>query len=86
MIFMGDSPPASISQFSIGHVLEVLAVGALTIAGSALQQGLAVDPAILEGDLFGGADLDALTLLDHADKVGGIILIIIMVDSILLYF
>ena len=61
-----------VSQFAVGHILQVLAVGALAVALGALQQGVAVDPAILEGNLFRGADLDALTLLDHADEVGGL--------------
>ena len=69
MIFM-RIPPLLILQFAVGHILEVLAVGALAIALCAFQQGVAVDPAVLECDLLGGADLDALTLLDHPHKVG----------------
>ncbi len=42
----------SVAQFAVGHVLQVLAVGALAVALGAFQQGLAVDPAILEGDLL----------------------------------
>ena len=63
-------PPLLILQFAVGHILEVLAVGALAVALCAFQQGIAVDPAVLECDLLGGADLDALTLLDHPHKVG----------------
>ena len=50
----------------------MLAIGALAIALCALQQRVAVDPAILESDLLRGADLDALPLLDHPHEVGGI--------------
>ena len=45
-------PLLSVTQFAVGHVLQVLAVGALAVALGAGQQGLAVDPAILEGVYF----------------------------------
>ena len=65
-------PLFSVTQFAVGHILQVLAVGALAVALGAGQQGLAVDPAILEGDFLRGADLDALTLFHHTHEVGGI--------------
>ncbi len=43
-----------ILQFAVGHILQVLAVGALAVALGAFQQGVAVDPAVLECDLLGG--------------------------------
>ena len=47
----------------------MLAVGGLAIALGGLEQGLPVDPALVEGDLLQGRDLGALAGLDGAHKV-----------------
>src|SRR5699024_9627703 len=69
---VGNVPAGSVAQLAVGDVLQVLPVGGLAIPRGGLQQLVPADPPILEGDLLGGADLDALPLFDHADKVGGV--------------
>ena len=46
------------------------AVGAFAVALGTFQQLGAADPAVFVGDFFRRRNLDALALLDHADKIG----------------
>src|SRR5699024_10913881 len=66
------SAAGSVAQLAVGDVFQVLPVGRLAVPRGGLQQLVPADPPILEGDLLRGADLDALALFDHADKVGGV--------------
>ena len=52
--------------------LEVLAVVGLAVALGAGEQGLAVDPAVLVGDLLRDAHGEVLGALDRADELGGL--------------
>src|SRR5699024_4272587 len=65
-------PAGSVAQLAVGDVFQVLPVGRLAVPRGGLQQLVPADPPVLEGDLLRGADLDALALFDHADKVGGV--------------
>ena len=51
---------------------EVGAVAGLHQGLGAPAQALVVDEAHTPGDLLGGADIEALTVLDGADEAGGV--------------
>ena len=59
MIFM-RIPPLLILQFAVGHILEVLAVGALAVTLGGLHELAAHDPTVLVGDLLHDRDRQAL--------------------------
>src|ERR1017187_1918762 len=53
-------------------VPEVLCVGGPAEPGDVGLKHRAVDPAVAPGDLLQARDLQALPMLDHVDKVGGV--------------
>ena len=55
-----------------GDRLEIFAIGALAELLAEPIELLGVDEALAEGDLLGAADLDALTLLQGADKLASL--------------
>src|SRR5690242_14206561 len=65
---LGPRPASAVQEAE-----EVGAVAALGELGGAGAEFVVGEEALAPGDLLGGADLEALPVLDGADEVGGVV-------------